>query len=207
VTQNKRKWSPETTIKTGRNRKASRVGKFKIISMKNLIFLFGLIMVLWLNAFSQVTNEISNVPPLRKGEIILTDGTSISFRQLSVINDTVVFSNSKMGIQKYSATGIYKISKTGNYAASGALLSGLGGLLGGVLGTQGWDEIEELKDQKTSFIVGATVVCAVIGGITGALIKREKVVYKNSTSFSFHPGLGLYQDKVNLMLTCRIRIN
>jgi len=177
--------------------------------MKNLILLLGLIMVFLINAYSQETSELSKVPPIKKGEIILQDGTKINFQQLSVVNDTVVFRNAQMESIKYASNDIYKISKTGNYAASGALYSGLGGLLGAVLGTQGWDEVEELKDKKGSFIVGATLVCAAIGGITGAMIKKEIVVYKNSTSFSFQPGLGLdyHHDQMNLMLTCRIKIN
>jgi len=177
--------------------------------MKNLFLTLGLIVAFVLMGYSQETSDISKVPPIKKGEIILEDGTAINFQQLSVQNDTVVFSNSQMEVCKYASNDIYKISKTGNYAASGALWSGLGGLLGGISGTSGWDEYDELRDKKGAFIVGATLVCAAIGGITGAMIKKEKVVYKNSTSFSFQPGLGLdyHRDQMNLMLTCRIKIN
>jgi hypothetical protein len=177
--------------------------------MKNVTLLFGLMIAILMNAYSQETNELSKVLPIKKGEIILQDGTKINFQQLSVVNDTVVFRNAQMESFKYVSNDIYKISKTGNYAVEGAVYSGVGGLLGAVLGTQGWDEVEELKDKKGSFIVGATLVCTAIGGITGAMIKREKVIFKNTTTFSFQPGLGLdyHHDRMNLMLTCRIKIN
>ncbi|MEX2591740.1 MAG: hypothetical protein WD426_03125 [Anditalea sp.] len=156
-----------------------------------------LCMILWhfsYGVFSQETNDISKLPPIKKGEIMLTDGTSIEFSQLTVLNDTVVISNSQSRQSKYAANGIYKISKTGNYAVLGAITGGLGGLSGGITGTQNWNTHEDLKEKKTSFIVGATLVGAALGGITGALIKREKIVYKNSTYFSLKPGMDIYQD-------------
>jgi len=173
----------------------------RIVLLSIVLFAFSSI------AFSQETNEISKIPQIRKGEIILTDGTSIKFRQLNVSNDTVVFSNFQEKICKYPANAVYKISRTGNFAAIGAITTGLGGLLGGIAGTIDWDNYDVLKGQKTSFIVGATLIGAFVGGITGALIKKEKTVYKNSTAFSFQPGLNIDQERnMVLMLLCRINI-
>lgn len=161
------------------------------------------------NMFSQEIKEISKVPAIRKGEIILNDGTSINFKQLNVLNDTVVFFNSQSIICKYTANDIYKITKTGgNFAVSGAIYSGLGGLLGAISGTRNWNYNEELKDKKSSFIIGATLLSAAIGGIIGTFIKREKTIYKNTSSFSFNPVLSNYQDKnIRLMFICSININ
>ena len=155
--------------------------------------------------FSQEINDIKEVPPVSKGKIILTDGTAFNFTQLKVLNDTVIFTNSQSNVCKYQSGEVYKISKTGNFAVVGAITSGLGGLLGGISGTSDWDNYEELRDKKTSFIVGATLVCAAIGGITGALIKKDKTIYKNQAAFSFGMDYNsIIENKPTLMLTCKI---
>ena len=159
-------------------------------------------------SFSQGTNDISKVPPVSKGKIILNDGLSMNFKQLSVLKDTVVFTNSQSQIIKYPAKDVYKITKTGNNAAMGAVTCGLGGLLGGVLGTSNWKTVESLKGKEGSFIIGATIVCTLIGGITGALIKRDKTIYKSSSPLTILPGVGLYPDRsMGFFVTCRIPIN
>jgi hypothetical protein len=155
--------------------------------------------------FSQEITDISKVPPLSKGKIILTDGTTFNFTQLKVLNDTVIFTNSQSSVCKYQSGEVFKILKTGNFAAVGAITSGLGGLLGGISGTSDWDNYEELRDKKTSFIVGATLVCAAIGGITGALIKKDKTIYKNQTAFGFNMGYNsIIENRPVVMLSCKI---
>jgi len=177
--------------------------------MKKIISLSFVLVTFTLIAFSQVTNEISKVPPIKKGEIVLTDGTTINFQQLSVLNDTVVFSNAQTLICKYAAKEIYKISIIGNKAAQGAITFGLIGLAGSYLisRSQDWYDDGSLKKKKTAFIGGATIACAALGGIIGALVEKRIIVYKNSNIFSFQPGVGTYYDnKTYLMLTCRISV-
>ena len=159
-------------------------------------------------SWSQVTNDISKVPSVSRGQIILTDGTSMSFKQLSVRNDSVIFTDSKSQIAKYPASGVYKISKTGNYAGLGALSCGLGGLLGSIVGTQNWKNNETLKGKEGSYITTATIVCTLIGGITGAMIKRDNILYKNSSAISFIPQIGTFRNnKPFVSLTIKIPIN
>jgi len=146
------------------------------------------------------TNDIVNIsrlnkgiPPfVNKGKIMFNDGTSYSFKKLHVVNDLVKFTNSKSEICKYKIDDVYKITEvTGNYAAKGAISYGLGGLLGSIAGTYSWDYLDEFK---IPFIVGATIICAVIGGATGAAKKKEKTIYKNSASLSFYPSINIYDD-------------
>jgi len=157
-------------------------------------------------AFSQEINDISKVPSVTKGKVILTDGTAINFTQLKVLNDSVIFTNSQSSVCKYPNGEVYKISKTSNFAAVGVITCGLGGLLGGISGTSDWDNYEELRDKKTSFIVGATLVCAAIGGITGAFIKKDKIIYKNQTAFSFNMSYNsIVENRPAVLLSCKIK--
>ena len=172
--------------------------------MKKLI-LFCFSMLFIVNGFSQEINDITKVSPISKGKIILTDGTALNFTQFQVVNDTVMFINSQSIVCKYQSGEVYKISKTGNFAAEGAISSGLGGLLGAILGTSDWNKYEALRDKKTPFIIGATLVCAAVGGITGALIKKDKIIYKNQTAFSFGMDYNTtIEKKPTVMLTCKI---
>ncbi len=174
----------------------------KIILFSNLLLIFASI------GLCQETDIISKVPPLKKGKIILTDGTAFDFKQLSVINDTVVFTNTQAMLVKYPANDIYKISKTGNWAALSAASAGLGWMLGAFSGTSDWDNYQNLKDKKNSFIYGGAIVSAAIGGAIGALIKKDKTIYKNKNAFSVSPiGYISLDNKVSFMLTCRININ
>jgi len=77
-------------------------------------------------------------------------------------------------------------------------------LLGGIAGTYTWDS-SLLEDLKIPFIAGATIVCAVIGGAIGAAKKKEKTVYKNSTSLSFYPSMDInYDNSLTPMFTLKL---
>jgi hypothetical protein len=150
------------------------------------------------------TNILSLVSPAKKGEILLADGTKIKFRELMVSNDSIAFINAQGVSCKYGSHDIYKITKTSTWAAHGAIISGVGGFLGSILGTLDWNYYPELRDIKVPYIIGCTIGSTVVGAITGALIKREAIIYKNSTSLSFMPSLDYSNDRTNLLLSCRI---
>ena len=159
------------------------------------------------------TNDIVNISRLNKGipslvnkgKIMLNDGTSYSFKQLHVVNDTVEFTNSKSKICKYKVDDVYKITEvTGNNASKLAISYGLGGLLGGIAGTFSWDS--SLGDFKMPFIAGATILCAVIGGAIGATKKKEITIYKNSASLSFYPSMNIdYDNRFIPMFTLNLK--
>jgi hypothetical protein len=153
-------------------------------------------------------DKFNRIPPLSKGKIILTDGTAINFKDLRVQNDTASFYNKESSYLRYGKSDIYKIAKIGNYAATGAISCGLGGLLGGIVGTMRWNEVEELKDKKAGFIIGATVGCAIIGALVGLAFPREKIIYKNTDAFSYGVSLRpLPDNKAALVLSFNIPIN
>jgi hypothetical protein len=175
--------------------------------MKNILLLSFILVISTSISLCQKTDVISEVPPLRKGEIILIDGTAVIFKQLNVVNDTVHFTNSQSMPGKFSANDIYRISKTGNYAAEGALSAGLGWMLGAWIGTMNWDNVG-LEDSKNTYIFGGALISAAVGGLIGALIKKEKIIYKNPATLKLTPisdlGLG---NQPGVMLTLRININ
>ncbi len=131
-------------------------------------------------------NALKNLGPQKKGNIKLLDGAEMSYKNLNVLGDTIYFEN-KAGIQQQlSSAEVYRVTKTGNYAAVYGFSCAAGGLLGGLLGTMSWNGTS-LEDQKTGFIIGGTLVCGAVGAIVGALVKKEKTVYKNAEfNYSFN---------------------
>ena len=156
-------------------------------------------------AFSQETNDITKVHRLTKGKLVLIDGTAINFKQLMVLNDSVILINLNSITSKYSSEEVYKISRIGNHAAVGAITSGLGAILGGVAVTYNWNMNSEHRNKKIPVIVGATIVGAAIGGIVGAFMEKNKLIYKNQKAFSFGMDYNMtIEDKPNVLLTCKI---
>lgn len=176
--------------------------------MKRLILLLTLAFIVTFPEFAQITDKISDVPPIHKGKIILTTGTLIYFTNLIVSKDSVSALDSHSKIFSYQKDLIYRISKTGNCFVEGALTGGLGALLGGILGSSDWNKYPDLKDKRTSFIVGVTIGSVVIGGIIGACIKKDKIVYRSSRPLSFIPGINLIEkNKMAFLVTCKFNIN
>ncbi len=146
--------------------------------MKSKILVtLSLMAFLSLNVFSQV-ESLDDLPAVNKGFIMLSDGKKVDFKGLRSKNNTLTFTNSAGMQQQIQGDDVYKVVKTGNWAVGGAVSGGLGGLLGAVLGTSTWTG--DLEDKKSGFIVGATIGCAALGGIIGAFVTKEKVLYKNT---------------------------
>lgn len=170
--------------------------------------LFIIFDILTIFVSAQVTDDISEVPSLNKGKIILTNGNSFEFNQLNVSKDIVIIKNHHSEISKFPSEDIYKISKTGNWALEGAVLSGAGWLLGAALGTSDWDNNLYLKDSKDFYIYGGALISAAIGGLGGAFIKKDKTVYKNNKNLEFTPLVFRNPEgKTTLQLTCKIYMN
>ena len=171
------------------------------------IFLICFSLTLTLQCFSQEVNDIKKVPPISKGKIMLIDGTTFQFSKLEVKNDTVICTDPQLNIYRYPGAEVHKISKNGSYAGAGAIAGGFAGLFGSLIVTYNWSKDGVHSGTKTPFIAGATLFCAAIGGWTGALIKKDKTIYKNYTAFSF--GLDYDSFIVSepaVMLTLKINL-
>jgi hypothetical protein len=149
---------------------------------KNNSFLLFIIILLGINLKAQVNDLSKLIPPPKKGLIKLMDGNEIFFKTFKFQNDTVFFLNKENVQQQIPAKNIYKVTRTGNYALNGALSCAAAGLLGAVIGTSNRKYI--YSENKEEYIIVATIASGIIGGIIGALFKREKVVYK-SNNFNF----------------------
>lgn len=172
------------------------------------IFLCFWILAFSLVAVSQQVTDITKVPSINKGKIVMTDGTTENFRNLSVSGNTVKFTNQQNVATEYPGNNVYKITKTGSYAAVGAITTALGGLAGAYLGTREWENYDELRGKESSYIIACTIGGAIIGGITGALIKRDKIIYKNPSPLSFYPEFNILQNnKACILLTWKISLN
>ncbi|NOY50978.1 MAG: hypothetical protein GXO88_10510 [Chlorobi bacterium] len=131
-------------------------------------------------------NDLKNLDPQKKGNIKLLDGTEMSYKNLNVLGDTIYFESNTGTRQQVSGSEVYRVTKTGNYAAVYGFSCAAGGLLGGVVGTMNWNGTS-LEDKRTGFIIGGTLVCGAVGAIVGALVKKETTVYKNAEfNYSFN---------------------
>ncbi|MBI9038734.1 MAG: hypothetical protein JEY97_11425 [Bacteroidales bacterium] len=146
---------------------------------KNKLFILFIIILLSVGSNAQVNDFTKLTPIPQKGLIKLMDGSEISFKTFKFENDTVIILNKNGAQQVIPSDNIYKVYKIGNYALIGALSSSAGWFIGAILGTSTWKG--DLEDKKNGFIYGGTIACGVIGGIIGAFVKREKVLYKSKT--------------------------
>lgn len=124
--------------------------------MNKKTFPLLLLLILSFASFSQKYNKLSEVPLLKKGRIVLTDGKSIKFLQLKVTNDTVEFVNTSNSLFKYSKTDVYLIYKNGNRAlgfSAGFGLIGLGSAIAVVMPSSS----TLTSSQKTSVIIYTTL--------------------------------------------------
>lgn len=167
-----------------------------------LIILFYLAVI----GYSQTVYDIQQLPPINKGRIVLLDGTQYEFNHILIDNDTVIVTSSQAILHYYSSDDIYRISKIGNYGVEGFIAGALGGLLGGISGTRNWKTNPVLRGKESQYIIAATVVCGLIGGITGAFIEKDETIYKNETAFSFDLSPVNINNSRHLMLSLKINL-
>ncbi|MBI9038870.1 MAG: hypothetical protein JEY97_12110 [Bacteroidales bacterium] len=147
---------------------------------RNNSFIIFIIIVLASNLHAQV-NDLSKLNTLPKNGLIkLINGNEIGFNKFKFQNDTVFIHNNKNVRQKIPVKNIYTVTKKGNYSLTGTLSCAAGGLIGAVIGTSG--EKYRFQEKKEEYIIGVTIACGIFGGIIGALIKREKVIYQRNNS-------------------------
>lgn len=147
--------------------------------MKKLTLLLSSF-ILPLLLLSQNLSDLKSMTPVYKGKIYFDDGTCVKFRNLTVPTDSTIHYSPGYGIlTEAPVKTIFKISKTGTFAAEGAISFGLGALAGALQGTISWEKDSKLSSLKTPYIIGATITGAALGCLIGALIKKERAIYKN----------------------------
>lgn len=152
--------------------------------MKNLI-LICLLFAISALGFSQQFNDIKKIPPIYRGKIMLKDGTTAPFINLKVQNDTVIFTNSQLNECKYPGEAVHQISKTGSLAGILATSFGIGSLFSSLIITSNWNSLEGYGQRRSSHIIGATAIGAMVGGVVGAFINKNKTIYKSYAPYSF----------------------
>jgi len=138
-----------------------------------------------------------NEGSISKGKITLKDGKSEKFKNLKIGNEIITFSNSKGQARQLQSSEVFKITKTGNYGAYGAISGALSGLLSGIQAQNDLNSVDDYFGQErstdSSVIVAFTAGGAVFGGLLGMLFKSEKTVYKNNAALSIYPSANSVQ--------------
>lgn len=168
------------------------------------------------STISRDTGIVLQSVPVRKGIIILNDGTMMDFRNLSVLSGSVLFTGSDIVIRQFDSGDVYQISKRGSKAVLGAFIGGGGGLLFGLLLARSTDIInpldiisdKEMNKIKFDAIFKSTLIGAGAGALIGALIKTNKIIYLKDRDISFNPEINLKPgSKGEILLTCIINLH
>lgn len=163
--------------------------------MKKITFLFLLFFLISVQLFSQERNLLLNGKPIRKGKIILGDGTSVKFRNLTFYDDQLHYTNMHGEVMKRSSSEVFKVTKSRTYAGYGALSGGLSGLLACLqysvedTNSYGYGYTYYKEPLTTSEWVMVTAIGAGIGGLVGMLFRNDKTVFQNSSAISFSPSI------------------
>ncbi len=142
--------------------------------------------------------------PLKNGDIFLNSGTSIKYKNLNYLNDSVEFYDQKSLKSKYSLDEIVMITERRDNIGRGFL----GGCFVALLpilvkeinpnleifklplfpaGTY-----EEMKTKQRNTYIAVGCVTVVTFTLLGAIIGTKEIIYsKGSTSLKFQPGLGI----------------
>jgi hypothetical protein len=172
----------------------------------------------------QITQE-KDVPIIKRGSILLTDGNSFQFRNLRLINDTVSFRDTSRVAYKYPLDNILSITQmkpqilpgAGYGIVGGGLASAFAGLLIypekdfwetlRVLFNNEEGDGPKLSKKAIPIIIGGSLAGAVIGALVGTSSFKEKIIFQNEQSFGFFPEIMNTPGQCNtLMLTCKINL-
>jgi len=163
--------------------------------MKITIYLCVLFLFISLNTFSQDINGIKAGVPVRKGKITLNDGKSEKFKNLTMQNGLIKYSDVNGKAFERKPNEVFKITKTGNYSVYGAISCGLGALLGAMEGKAQATSMGLDTSETSDLVLPLTAGGVVLGGLIGAMFKREKTVFKNNAAISYIPSFYPTFDK------------
>jgi hypothetical protein len=163
--------------------------------MKLSIYLCVLFLLIGINSFSQEINSMKEGIPVRKGKITLKDGKSEKFKNLTMQNGLIKYSDASGKAFERKPNEVFKITKTGNYAAYGAISCGLGALLGAIQGNAQANSMGLDTSETSDLVLPLTAGGVVIGGLIGAMFTSEKTVFKNNAAISYTPTFYPTFDK------------
>jgi len=128
---------------------------------------------------------------LKNGRINTINGERIKIKNLVFENDKFKYNINQSSVVNYTnLDNIVKVEKkSGSHALEFGLGLGAAGLLGSVLGSARLSS----GDQRSSYIISYTSVCAIVGLIWGSTQAKYKTVYVN-------PQYGLLNIKSNYPL-------
>lgn len=142
---------------------------------------------------------------INKGRITYNDGKSEKFKNLKLGNERISFIDSKGQNQELPTNNVFKVTKTGNYAVYGAVTTGLSALLGALQGKSEANSLGYDTSDTSGLILGLTAGGVVIGGLIGAMFKREQTVFKNNNALSYSPTFSpTFDNNLAPMLSLKI---
>ena len=162
---------------------------------------------------------------IKKGSIILNNGETFSFSNLTSKNDSVFFTKSNSSQLKFSLSEVNGISKTKTIPGISAAVGGCLGLLSGLLvaaianpqRTPGeWliDQIDpegeerEITSEDLPYIAIGTAAGAAIGAVVGLTIHRGKLIYKSDVEIKVSPVFSMDLNKKDgLLFTLKFNFN
>lgn len=162
--------------------------------MKNY-FVAVLLILIGLSGFSQEINRIKDGLLIKKGTIVLKDRKIATFKNLKLNNGVFTFSHNQGNLVQQKVQDVYKVTKRGNYMVFGAIGLGAIGFLSTIDSKDEFASNPKIDQEgNPSPVFMLTVGSAVLGGLIGLLVKKEKLVFKNSSSLSFYPKINYLPD-------------
>ena len=161
---------------------------------------------------------------IKKGSILLNDGETFPFSNLTLKNDSVFFIKNESLQFKLSLSEVAAISKTKTVPGVSAAVGGITGMLTGLLigaianpqRTPGeWlaDQINkegerEITKEDLPYIAIGTASGAAIGALVGLTIHRGKLIYQNNMEIKVSPVLSLNPNQNDgLLFTLKLNFN
>ena len=155
-------------------------------------------------------NQDQESQNLDTGRITTTDARHIVFDD-GILNSQTVSFHPEDGPdqQTLALDDVLRVEvQSGNNGATYALVGGLSGLLGGLIGANtSSSDVEVSSSTKTTVIAVCTGLCAVVGYFVGAAQKKYETVYENpilgGLQVQPHETLHLPGDAVSYQVCLR----
>lgn len=163
-----------------------------------------------LNSYSQIITKLKEGKSISKGIITTKNGQTETFKKLTFKDGIFTYTDLKGNSKEKKSMEVYKVTKKGSYAGSGAAFGGLIALLVSL-------KVENAEQQNISnglgsnsgrfpVYAGMAVGFTGIGALVGYLMKKDKTLYVNMGSISFTPSYSLTPNN-NFMPMISLRIN
>jgi len=192
--------------------------------MRKLITVFLFCTFCIILSAQETGNHLEKFHTIKKGMIILDNGTKVPYTRLSIRHDTAFYTNSEYEFTKLPLIQINQITRTKSGIGNDMLIGGGAGLISSALvsgiihrdrTTSEWiidkindeDEGHTIKKEELPFIAIGTASGIAIGVLVNLLKSKEKVMYNKETTIDVFPELTLLPNQQqNIMLTIKINL-